>query len=455
MWCVRSATRRKSSSNASLVRCTFSHHARRHPELNPQTHDNAVYFEALDAVKLVHGAEQNGYYGPSKHEPTQSTADLLKQLGRSTPKHGPREDPKKSKAYDRSNTFPDRYVSPAARVGSEYYKAMQELHNIEFQTIIIAREVARRSRDVVVLRRTFRRLFDHCYTARNVMQVLALAFQRPRSTEALQGLAQSIVKALYRARNHATDRRICSIYHTLITRLKKTDLFVDQVLYAAAAKFAARSRDLLAMKRVLYLCKNSGAETGFRTFRAIVAKFSIGINGFGEIRNGRWKHEDLLQVVLGFEGTKCRGGEMEDHHLETLLRRDQWGYLTAWIQILTHLRLPNELWREWKLWSADASPEYTRNWEHRVGYWAAHILATGSPHLALRVLHDAGLDFWSVDVGLRTRLFDALQLGTVAKVEHQALIAGPGATIITENDVAASLVDEDLRMKFEQDRSSI
>jgi hypothetical protein len=333
--------------------------------------------------------------------------ELLKQLKRSIPNHGPSGHPT-STAYDPDNTFPDRYVTAAARVGSEYYKMMQELHHVESQVIAIGREIARRSRDAYELRRLFRRLFDHCRTVPDFQRVLAIATQRRRSLEALQHVAQPIARALFRARDHATDKRIYTQYYTLITRLEKEGLVVDPTLYNHCVKFAARSRDPVAMQRALLLYRNSNVDLGFRTFRAIVAKFSIGKNGYGEIRNGRWRREDLIPVLTGFPEKKMDGGESDDHHLGSFVKREHWSYVSAWVQILAHCRLLEELWHEWALWRA-SSVRRGMDSRRKDEFFISYMISAGDPRRAWLMLEESEISFWDLNVTLRTRLFDHLE----------------------------------------------
>lgn len=391
MFCLRPATTRSlASCKTHTPRCKQPLH---HPQcrwtgtLVPRHghHDDTAYLRSLNAVTLGprHDA---GYTGRGKHC-TKAAQDLLRELGLTVPL-ATRD---ASKAYDPLNTFPDRWVTPAARVGSEYFRMMEELRAIEVAVLDVGRALARRSKDPYILRRGFRKLFDHCQTARDVYRIIALACIEPNTLEPLQHLSHHISSALYRARVYATDRRIYSIYYRLIQRLLDAGLKVDPLLYNNCVRFAARSRDLGAMQKALLLFKMQNVDMGFRTFRAIVAKFSIGANRYGEIRNGTWERHDLLAVLSGFEGTESRGGVMANHHLESFLKREQWTYLQAWIQILAHCGLGSQMWKEWLLYK-NSNTRANVDRPRRDEFWVAQMLIAGDTKLAWYIFEESGLE---------------------------------------------------------------
>ena len=391
MFCLRPATTRSlASCKTHTPRCKkplHQQHPRQTGTLVPRHshHDETAYLRSLEAATLGprHDA---GYTGRGKHC-TKAAQDLLRELGLTTPTI-PRD---ASKAYDPLNTFPDRWVTPAALVGSEYFRMMEELRAIEVAVLDVGRALARRSKDPYILRRGFRKLFDHCQTARDVYRIIALACIEPNTLEPLQHLSHHISSALYRARVYATDRRIYSIYYRLIQRLLDAGLKVDLLLYNNCVRFAARSRDLGAMQKALLLFKTQNVDMGFRTFRAIVAKFSIGANRYGEIRNGTWERDELLAVLNGFEGTKVRGGGGVDHHLGSFLKREQLTYLQAWIQILAHCGLGRQIWEEWELYEkSDTRANVDR--PRRDEFWVAQMLSTGDTKLAWRIFEESGLE---------------------------------------------------------------
>ena len=397
---------------------------RRHScSLVPLNHDDGAYLKSLEAITLPRDVTPTGYVGHGKHD-SKAAQDLLHELGLSVPFYPP-NDPKTSKAYDPNNTFPDRHVTHAARVGSEFFETMEEMRHIEAQALKIARQIAWRSKEPHVLRRMLRKLFDHCDTARYTNRVIAFAMSKAGTREALQHCADPISKALYRSRVYATDRRIYSVYAALITRLHDADLKVDPTLYSHCIKFAARSRDLNAMQKALWLYRSRNIDMGLRTFRSTVAKFSIGINGWGEIRNGKWDREELISVITGFKDTKIMGGQIEDHHFGSFLKREEWTYLSAWIQILAHCRLTDRIWHEWTLY---------RDSPHRIAdyrvcrdeFFISYMANSGDLDRAWSMLNESGLSFWDLRVGTRSRLTGYIS------VQNASARSRPGSVTLEE-----------------------
>ncbi|KIW04696.1 uncharacterized protein PV09_04430 [Verruconis gallopava] len=366
----------------------------------------------LDNVILTPGNHWNGYRRP---QTTLSPHELLRQLRPSNV-----EPDQTWAAYDADNIKRMReiYVTPASRVGSQYYKVMEEMRQIETEALTIGREIARRCRDATLLRRAFRYLFGRCHTVRDIVHVLAIAFQRTASATELQYLSYPIIRALFRARVYATDLRIFSLCYAFILRMEKAGLAADDTIFNHCALFAARSRDPKAMQRALWLFRSRGVNMTFKAFRAIIAKFSIGRNGYGELRNGRWKREDVLSVLLGFDGTHIKGGNVPDHHLGSFLKRDEWGYVIAWLQILGRCRTADLLWEEWITYrsvsldhpilrghnSRQSNPERRR--ERLYTIFIDQMLIAGDVSKAWAILHESKLDFWSLEIETRAKLFD-------------------------------------------------
>ncbi|KAI4720890.1 hypothetical protein E4T48_02826 [Aureobasidium sp. EXF-10727] len=195
-------------------------------------------------------------------------------------------------------------------------------------------------------RKLIREQFLRCQTIQDLMRVLAVALQRKQTTLDLVNMDTCIVRALYRARDNTTDLKILGAITTIISRFRKENLPITRHLLAVGIKFAARTRSLPGMKRYLKLHRELGFQITRNLFRAIIAKFSIGKKGLGEIRNGRWSRHDLLQVLLGFEDT----GPEDQHHLGLFLDRSDWAQLCGWIVVLARCKAPDELWKEWLLW---------------------------------------------------------------------------------------------------------
>jgi hypothetical protein len=203
---------------------------------------------------------------------------------------------------------------------------------------------------------------------RDILRILATAMQRPPLAKQFARMGSDIVRAMFLLRETNTDTRILSLLNIIITRLerptfpshKQVDLQIDPLLVKNAILFAARCRSLQAMKRHLLRLRRMGVGMDTRLFHAIVAKFSIGYRGLGEIRNGRWKRDDLLQVLLGFKSEVDK--DLPPHHLGSFIVREDWDCLQAWVAILARCKAKDEVWKEWELWRdskerlADAPP---------------------------------------------------------------------------------------------------
>lgn len=348
----------------------------------------------------------------TKHDGLEPHA-LLKQLHKLP--HIPR--PAMSKVYDLENEFPDRYMTSAARVGSEYFKTMELMRRTEAEALAIGRQIAQRTKDREILCSTFRRLFERCNTVRDVYLVVAIAFLKPQSALVISRLSEPITRALFRSREWASDRRVYTVYHSLIQRMEKANLKIDSQLYFQRVKFAARSRDPLAMQRALWPFRFGGVKLTVTQFRCIVGKFSVGFNGYGEIRNGRWRTRDLLPVLFGFAGTKSGKipGPTEDYHLGSFLNREDWQILCAWLLVLSRLRAVDQIWAEWQLWrDSDLrrsgqdvldgnSVSLSRK---RDGFFIRSMAVAGGTRYGWRMLSESKIDFWKLDVISRTKLFD-------------------------------------------------
>ncbi|THW54350.1 hypothetical protein D6D20_10270 [Aureobasidium pullulans] len=188
-----------------------------------------------------------------------------------------------------------------------------------------------------------------CQNPQDIMRVVAVALQRKDTSLELAAMDLCLVRAFYRARETTTDHKIFGAINTVISRFRREGLPITRYFLAIGIKFAARSRSLPGMKRYLKLYRELGFVMPRNLFRAIIAKFSVGNNGYGEIRNGRWSRRDLLQVLLGFDDTPPG----EEHHLGLFLDRSEWTQLHGWMVVLSRCKATDELWKEWLLWLAN------------------------------------------------------------------------------------------------------
>ena len=232
-------------------------------------------------------------------------------------------------------------ISPEAATDHRIYRPHLLLENSEEFKARVSTQLKQKD-----MRRLMKEQFERCRTPRDILQIVAVAIQRRETAVQVTHLHFPILAALYRVRDSATDPEILAALNVIVNRFRKERLPIAHEFIIVGLRFAARSRSLPAMKRYLKDAKEMGMHISGRAFRSIVAKFSIGRHGLGEIRNGRWKKEQLLQVLLGFEGMD----PAEAYHLGAFLRRDDWAYFHGWVAVLARCKAIDQLWSEWKWW---------------------------------------------------------------------------------------------------------
>lgn len=173
-------------------------------------------------------------------------------------------------------------------------------------------------------------------TKRSVVQVLMIQYG-------------SICRMFYRCRHNATDPAVLRCIMQFIGRCEIAKLPVDPAFHLTAIKFAARSRDLDAMRRCLVRYRRRGLVMARTQFRAIIAKCSIGHHGHGLIRNGPWDPAHLRQVLLGFPSEAHLPLEQQSH-LGVHYHRNDWQYIHGWAAVLAVAKAGDEIWHEWQMW---------------------------------------------------------------------------------------------------------
>ncbi|KAL9078619.1 MAG: hypothetical protein Q9157_002458 [Trypethelium eluteriae] len=207
------------------------------------------------------------------------------------------------------------------------------------------------------------------------------------------------MRALYNVRYHATDPEVLKTLNLIIHRFRKENLLIRHDLILLGLRFAARSRSLPAMKWYLKQAQEQDVQISGKVFRSIIAKFSIGLNGHGEIRNGRWKRNHLLQVLLGFEGMD----PSQPYHLGAFLRREDWAYFHGWVAALARCKATDQLWKEWEWWRDSEQRKETKSLHcSRSGlttrtrgdaWFIEQLLYAGEHELAWHVMHETDMSF--------------------------------------------------------------
>lgn len=314
--------------------------------------------------------------------------------------------------------FDDRLEEMRHEIQSQLRDIQEKL------TIVISRREFRTSHGEKRIRGLIRRHLDACRTVKDIQRVVAVAAQRRITAAGILDCWHALCRAFYRAREHASDTRIASAMVGLIAyfRILK-GMNVPVNFTTVAIKFAARSRNLATMRRLLWEFKSQGWTMNHKLFRSIIAKCSIGRRGFGEVRNGRWKRSDLLTVLLGPLHDEAR---KVPHHLETFLKRNDWQYLHGWIVILSRCRAKEQLWKEWEIWR-DSSARRNGDWLTGVRYnpgskltfrrrgdnwFVRHLLFAGDPRAAWNAFGESGMDFFELSVQVRSVLLESLEFRT-------------------------------------------
>ncbi|KAK5115664.1 hypothetical protein LTR62_000753 [Meristemomyces frigidus] len=268
------------------------------------------------------------------------------------------------------------------------------------------------------MRQVIRAQLLRCVVPRDIRRILALALTMNHRTRAnIAALHEPVVRALYRCRARVHDSEVLSLLNGMRGRYQVYNIPFNTQLLALGLKFAARTRSLQDMKKYLKaLSRNRSAVTS-NVFRATIAKFSIGHRGLGEIRNGRWRRDELLQVLTGFNDCINIPAEQQ-YHLETFLDRTDWQYLHGWIAALARCKNTEAVWREWQLWKKN--PERVRpkhlnvpsgrvTTKTRGDYWFIEQMSySGGLEYAWRIVEETGANYLLLKDRIKTQLLEGL-----------------------------------------------
>ena len=257
-----------------------------------------------------------------------------------------------------------------------------------------------------------------CEMPRDVMRILATAMQSAYISSNLAALVEPIIRSMYRCRNNVSDPEVLRTIKTIATRFNMAGLDYSPHLLIVGLKFAARSRSLRAMKWFLREIRSRGKGMSSNIFRSVIAKFSIGHRGLGEIRNGRWRREELMQVLAGFPDCAHLPPEQQ-YHLGSFMERDDWQYLHGWVAVLARCRDADGVWREWEMWRT--SPARSRpkglngqrtgmTTKLRGDYWFVEQMTyTKDLWRAWRLLEETGLRFKTLKTRVKVMLLEGVE----------------------------------------------
>jgi hypothetical protein len=291
------------------------------------------------------------------------------------------------------------------------------------------RELMRQTTSVKQVRHVLRAQLLRVRYPKDLLLVAAVAMQNSSHAEQLAILHEPVMRALYRCRETVTDAQVLDTCSIIVARLRFAGFHPHYQLITIGMKFAARARSIDGMKKYLKLVRERSSTMTSNLFRSVIAKFSIGHRGLGEIRNGRWRRSDLMQVLTGFEDCRHLPPE-EQFHLGVFLDREDWQYLHGWVAVLARCRASDEVWAEWLLWKqnpARVRPKRLLSTERymdtlwRGDYWfVEQMIYTGDVKRAWRILEDTAIDFGSLKDRIRTRLLDGAEHASRWTPQHTA-----------------------------------
>ena len=315
---------------------------------------------------------------------------------------------------------------PIQEVRSEQVPVKEKLQLPEVQAAPIShatyRDLMRHADSVKQIRQVLRAQLLRVHHPKDLLRVAAVAMQNRSHAEQLAILHEPVMRALYRCRATVTDTEVLAACSTIVARLRFGGLIPHYQLLAIGLKFAARARSVVGMKKYLKLVRERSTFMTSNLFRSVIAKFSIGHRGLGEIRNGRWRRADLMQVLAGFDDCAQLPPDQQ-YHLGKFLDREDWQYLHGWVAVLARCKASDAVWAEWLLWkqnSARTHPKRLINTDRymdtrwRADYWFVEQMTyTGDVKRAWRILEDTAIAFDSLKIRVKTRLLDGAEHASI------------------------------------------
>jgi hypothetical protein len=253
---------------------------------------------------------------------------------------------------------------------------------------------------------------------RDILRIVAVAVQRPRFWNDIKTVQYFLLHSLYRMRSHETDARILTVIIIVFKRLKMIGVDFAMESVGLGLTFAARARSLEGMRLFLRELRERDAQMPPNMFRHIVSKFSIGTRGFGQIRNGSWKKDELRQVLLGFSNTS---DNCTPCHLATFVNRECWEMMASWIAALAWCGAKDELWAEWIRWTASDLREEAKQLTDPTAksstakmrgdrWFVEQFLNAGNPREAWKAFRDSGLNLDQLRPSIKRRLLEHVTL---------------------------------------------
>lgn len=257
-----------------------------------------------------------------------------------------------------------------------------------------------------------------CEHPRDVLRIVAVSVNNVKIGRDLAALSEPIIRAMYRCRNNVTDPEVLRTIRIIAARFDMAGIPYNRHILDVGLKFAARARSLPAMAWFLRRVREGGLGMSSNIFRSVIAKCSIGHRGLGEIRNGRWRREELLEAFTGFKGCENLAPD-EQYHLGSFMDREDWQFLHGWVAVLARCRDSDTVWQEWKLWKKAPARLRPRGLNGQRSYmttklrgdlwFAEQMTYTKDMKRAWALVEEAGLSFSSLKLSVRSALLDAIE----------------------------------------------
>lgn len=284
------------------------------------------------------------------------------------------------------------------------------------------KELMRTTKVVKHLRSAMRAQLLWAQHPKDILRIVAVVMLDRANAEQFASMYEPVIRAFYRCRNTVTDRQVLGTINTIVSRLQFAGLPIHPQFLTIGMKFAARARSVAGMKRYLRHMHERRETMNNHLFRSVIAKFSIGHRGLGEIRNGRWRRADLLQVLTGFDDCRHLPPDQQ-YHLGVFLDRDDWQYLHGWIAVLARCKASDAVWDEWILWKQNSARINPKRLDSqgifittavRGDYWFIEQMAhAGDLERAWRILEDTVIPFSRLKPHIKSLLLEQVEHASI------------------------------------------
>ncbi|KAF1816657.1 hypothetical protein P152DRAFT_131915 [Eremomyces bilateralis CBS 781.70] len=198
------------------------------------------------------------------------------------------------------------------------------------------------------IRRALNSLMASVESTKEVMLIVAIAQRNKHTLERFPAACNRLIERLYELRWKLKDRDVLGTISTIFTRLAKYNLRMTWEMHHQGILFAARCRNLTALRRFLLLARADNVPLGPKQLYTLIGKLAVPPGSLQDRANGSWKHEDIMEILTGFKDLT----PADACHLEIFASaiRERWDLLRIWITCLSRCRVEEQMAREWEVW---------------------------------------------------------------------------------------------------------